>query len=512
MLSEWWESKVEGKKKIYLSPDEAKASGEKTENKVGKMSKKLRNYRAPGEIFDQYGADALRWYFFSKQPPWTSIQYSERQIKESIPEFLLRFWNVYGFFVLYANIDEFSPVTLSNPGQLTPENFVDGEGYRPVAERGELDRWVLSELHSTLDSVVNSMDQYDNYNACTKITAFVDALSNWYVRRSRDRFWAKDKTAPEKLDAYWTLYECLTTTAKMVAPFVPFIAETLWQNLTGVFEDGKATKSVHLCDYPTGESSLIDPVLCRRMGLLREIASQGLSARANAKLKVRQPLSGVTVILNNSEDQAWLETHDELLKTELNVLDVTYTTDAGEFVTYQVVPNFKRLGPRVGKLMPKLKKAFADADGGAMLAELTANNQSSLNVEGETIELDSEDVEVRLKANEGWAAAQGSSAVIVLSTELTPELIRAGLARDVNRLVQDRRKGLDLERSDRIKLGLVTESDELKQAVTENQEYLMGETLATSLVLESFTDGPDSVECEIGEYKVTIFIKVDSAH
>ena len=512
MLSEWWESKVDGKKKIYLSPDEAKASGEKTENKVGKMSKKLRNYRAPGEIFDQYGADALRWYFFSKQPPWTSIQYSERQIKESIPEFLLRFWNVYGFFVLYANIDEFSPVTLSNPGQLTPENFVDGEGYRPVAERGELDRWVLSELHSTLDSVVNSMDQYDNYNACTKITAFVDALSNWYVRRSRDRFWAKDKTAPEKLDAYWTLYECLTTTAKMVAPFVPFIAETLWQNLTGVFEDGKATKSVHLCDYPTGESSLIDPVLCRRMGLLREIASQGLSARANAKLKVRQPLSGVTVILNNSEDQAWLETHDELLKTELNVLDVTYTTDAGEFVTYQVVPNFKRLGPRVGKLMPKLKKAFADADGGAMLAELTANNQASLNVEGETIELDSEDVEVRLKANEGWAAAQGSSAVIVLSTELTPELIRAGLARDVNRLVQDRRKGLDLERSDRIKLGLVTESDELKQAVTENQEYLMGETLATSLVLESFADGPDSVECEIGEYKVTIFIKVDSAH
>ena len=411
MLSEWWEDK---EKNIYLSPEEAKAAPGKTSNKVGKMSKSLRNYRAPDEIFDTYGADALRWYFFAKQPPWTSIQYSERQIKESVPEFLSRLWNVYnGFFVEYAILDDFSPSSLENPNQLSHSDLVGGDGCRPVDQRGELDRWILSELHQTLDVVVNSMDAYDNYGSCNRITAFVEALSNWYVRRSRDRFWAKDKTAPEKLDAYWTLYECLTTTAKMIAPFVPFLAETIWQNLTSVF-GGKAKLSVHLCDYPLAEKTLIDEDLSRRMGLLRDIASSGLSARANAKLKVRQPLSGVTVVLNDSADQSWLETHDEILKTELNVLDVTYTTDAGEFVTYQVVPNFKRLGPRVGKLMPKVKKAFADADGGAILAELTEKGKSSLVVEGETIELDSEDVEVRLAANEGWAAAQGKQSVLSL--------------------------------------------------------------------------------------------------
>lgn len=508
MLSEWWD---DADKNVYLTPEEAKAAPGKTNHKVGKMSKSLRNYRAPAEIFDVYGADALRWYFFAKQPPWTSIQYSERQIKESVPEFLSRLWNVYnGFFVEYAILDDFTPSSLENPGQLSHSELAGGDGYRPVADRGELDRWILSELHQTLDVVVNSMDAYDNYGSCTKITAFVEALSNWYVRRSRDRFWAKDKTAPEKLDAYWTLYECLTTTAKMIAPFVPFMAETIWQNLTSVF-DGNAKLSVHLCDYPLAEPSLIDSDLSRRMGLLRDIASSGLSARANAKLKVRQPLSGVTVVLNDSADQSWLETHDEILKTELNVLDVTYTTDAGEFVTYQVVPNFKRLGPRVGKLMPKVKKAFADADGGAILTELTDKGKSSLVVEGETIELDSEDVEVRLAANEGWAAAQGKQSVIVLATELTPELIRSGIARDVNRQVQERRKSLDLERSDRIQLHLVTQSDELSQAILENKDYLMGETLARQLHQEPPSDSTEPVECEIGDAILKLYVSVDNA-
>ncbi|MFT5300261.1 MAG: isoleucyl-tRNA synthetase [Mariniblastus sp.] len=506
MLSEWWQ---DADKNIYLSPEEAKAAPGKVEHKVGKMSKSLRNYRAPNEIFDQYGADALRWFFFAKQPPWTSIQYSERQIKESIPEFLLRLWNVYnGFFIQYANLDGFSPASLTNPGDLSSENLQDGDGYRPVDERSELDRWVLSELHQTLDEVIKSMDAYDNYGACCRITAFVDALSNWYVRRSRDRFWSKEKQSPEKLDAYWTLYECLTTTAKMVAPFVPFMSETIWQNLSSVFGD-QATKSVHLCDYPTADAGMIDENLSRRMGLLREIASSGLSARMHAKLKVRQPLSGVTVILNDPVDQEWLETHGELLKTELNVLDVTYTTDAGDYVTYQIVPNFKRLGPRVGKLMPKLKKAFAAADGASILGELTASGKSSLSVEGETIELDQEDVEVRLQANDGWAAAQGPNAVIVLATELTPELVRSGLARDVNRLVQDRRKSLDLERSDHINLWLVTDSDELKQAITENADYLKQETLASKLSLDAAGSTIAGETCSVADYELTIFIEVD---
>ncbi|MGI9518927.1 MAG: isoleucine--tRNA ligase, partial [Pirellulaceae bacterium] len=252
MLSEWYESKKDSKD-LRLTKEEADRDfGSGNYNHfVGKMSKQKRNYLAPSEIFDRYGADALRWYFFAQQPPWTSIRYSEQQIKDSIPEFLLRLWNVYTFLVLYANTDGFDPASqlTGDVGQLTPENLLQAESCRPVSQRSELDRWLLSELNRTLSDVADRMDAYDNYGACQKINEFVDALSNWYVRRSRDRFWSSDKQDPDKLDAYWTLYECLLTSSKMVAPFVPFLAETLWQGLTEMF-DGRATESVHLCDYP----------------------------------------------------------------------------------------------------------------------------------------------------------------------------------------------------------------------------------------------------------------------
>ena len=465
-----------------------------------KMSKSKRNYREPREIFDKYGADALRWYFYANQPPWTAIRYREQTIKESIPEFILRMWNVYSFFVLYANIDEFDPASLSDAGDLAAEQLASGNGYRPIAERGELDRWIISELNRTLASVVEKMDAYDNYGAAGAINQFVDVLSNWYVRRSRDRFWAGDKQAPEKLDAYWTLFECLTTTAKMVAPFVPFVSEIIWRNLTSTFGD-KTPASVHLCDYPTANADRIDEQLSSRMNVLREIASLGLSARATAKLKVRQPLSGVTVILKDTADQDWLATHDELLKTELNVQNVTYTTDAGQYVAYSVVPNFKRLGPRVGKLMPQVKKAFGSADAATMMAQLAESGATSIEVAGETIPLDNEDIEVRLSAKDGWAAAQGSGVVVVLATELTPELVRAGLSRDLVRLIQDRRKEMDLERTDRIDVVIATDSDELKQAIEENREYLTGETLAVSLDVVPLASAPENaLDKEIGEH------------
>ena len=202
-----------------------------------KMSKSKRNYREPSQIFDRYGADALRWYFFANQPPWSSIRYSEQAIKDSIPEFLLRLWNVYSFFVIYANIDGFDPAAsiAGEAGQLTPAELARGDGYRPPAERSELDRWVLSELNRTVAAVIERMDAYDNFTACLRLNEFADALSNWYVRRSRDRYWSGDKRSPDKLDAYWTLYECLLTTSKLIAPFTPFLAETMWRNLAGVF-------------------------------------------------------------------------------------------------------------------------------------------------------------------------------------------------------------------------------------------------------------------------------------
>jgi isoleucyl-tRNA synthetase len=451
-----------------------------------KMSKSKRNYREPQEIFDKYGADALRWYFYANQPPWTAIRYNEQSIKESIPEFLLRLWNVYSFFVLYANIDGFVP-ELESPDQLDSISLSGGNGYRPVAERGELDRWVLSELQQTISAVTTAMDAYDNFLACGKLTAFVDALSNWYVRRSRDRFWAEETDSPDKLDAYWTLYECLATTVKLIAPFVPFVAETIWQNLVSPF-DGKAVASVHLCDYPVVNSIVLDSDLSRRMNLLREIASLGLAARANEKLKVRQPLQGVTVILSDSRDCDWLIEHDELLKSELNVLSVNYTTEIGQYVTYQMVPNFKRLGPRVGKLMPQVKQAINGLNGSNVLDELKQRGKFALVVSGESCELTGDDIEVRLQANPGFAAAQGIAVVVVLSTELTPELIRAGYARDINRLVQDRRREMDLQRTDRIHVSLYSDVPEVEKAVNENIDYLKRETLACKIEVKSLKD------------------------
>ncbi len=239
--------------------------------------------------------------------------------------------------------------------QLEPEILRAAKAYRPISSRSELDRWVMSELHRTAATIIENMDAYDNYGACTAITAFVDALSNWYVRRSRDRFWSSDKQDPDKLDAYWTLYECLLTTAKLVAPFTPFLAEELWQNLAVVPFGSKTMESVHLCDYPTGDPAVINEKLSVQMNLVREIASLGRAARMNAKLKVRQPLAKVEVILADAAQEAWLCEHDALIRDELNVKKVEFTTKADQYIDYSVLPDLKKLGPKIGKRLPALR-------------------------------------------------------------------------------------------------------------------------------------------------------------
>ena len=415
---------------------------------------------------------------------------------------------MYSFFVIYANIDGFDPGELlsGNVGELDPATLAGGKGYRPPAERRELDRWVLSELNRTAQAVVEHMDAYDNYAACGRLNAFVDELSNWYVRRSRDRFWAGEKQTPDKLDAYWTLYECLVTTTKLIAPFVPFLAEALWQNLAGVF-GGRATESVHLCDYPAGDAAAVDEELSSRMSLAQEISSLGRAARMEAKLKVRQPLARVEVILAHDSDLAWLRDYGDVAKAELNVKEVEFTLSADQYITYQVQPNFKRLGPRVGKLMPQVKKALTQAEGGQLLAEMKEQGKVTLTVEGETIELDGEDIEVRLQAKEGWAAAQGKQCVVVLSTELTPELVREGLARDLVRIVNDRRKEMGCEFTDRIKLSVVTDDAEVIKAIEENLDYIKQETLATEILMEAIPSA-ESTTHELGEAGVKLYVQV----
>ncbi len=465
-----------------------------------KMSKSKRNYREPGEIFDKFGADALRWYFFANQPPWTSIRYKEQAIKDSIPEFLLRLWNCYSFFVIYAKIDDFDPATTI--------------GARPVSQRSELDRWIVSERNRTCAAVVERMDAYDNFEACKRINEFIDALSNWYVRRSRDRFWAADKQSLEKLDAYWTLYESLLTTCKLIAPFTPFIAETIWQNLAGSVMRESPTlnrefsfvESVHLNDFPVGDPALIDETLSAQMKLLREIASLGLSARMANKLKVRQPLAKVEVILSDDTHQKWLQQHNELLRDELNVKQIEYATSAEQYITYVVQPNFKQLGPKIGKLLPGVKTALGKADGAALLAELSSTGKVVLSIGGEKVELDNEDIQVRLQAKPGWAAAQGSGCVVVLATELTPELLAEGLARDVVRLIQDRRKDIGLDFTDRIEVGIVGTSPALQKAIGDNLEYISGETLSIEVAFDALASDTGT-ELELGDEKLTLYVR-----
>ena len=479
-----------------------------------KMSKSKRNYREPNEIFDRYGADALRWYLFANQPPWTSIRYSERAIKECIPEFLLRLWNCYSFFVIYANIDKFDPGELldTDAGQLTSDVLKDAKSYTPAVERQEIDRWIISELNRTTAAVTEAMDAYDNYGACGLLNEFVDSLSNWYVRRCRARYWSGEATQ-DKTDAYWTLYECLVTTAKLIAPFVPFLAEEIWQNLAVEpfkTKDGTSTaaESVHLCDFPSADASTIDEPLGEQMALAREIISLGRSARMNAKLKVRQPLSSVEAVLGDETHKAWIEEHASIICDELNVKEVCFAEKADQYITYNILPDLKRLGPKIGRQVPALKKALAQADGGKILAQLESEGQITIELPDGSVTLDGDDIKVRLNAKEGWAAAQGRQCVVVLSTELTDDLIAEGLAREVVRVVQDRRKEMDCEYTARIQIGLVTESQELRAAVEQFKDYVARETLATQVVFDSV---PEAVPTEVnlGGNVIELSVKTD---
>ncbi len=500
-----------------------------------KMSKSRRNYREPDEIFARYGADALRWYFFANQPPWSSIRYSEQAIKDSIPEFLLRLWNVYSFFVIYANIDGFDPAAAiaGAPGELdagvlaTAAGYrlmrggegqggqpLEVAGYRPVGLRGELDRWVLSELNRTAAAVVQAMDAYDNYAACQRLSEFVDALSNWYVRRSRDRFWSGEASVA-KWDAYWTLYECLLTTAKLIAPFVPFLAETLWQNLAvAPFQERPgAVESVHLCNYPAADAAAVDEALSRRMALVRQIVSLGRSARMAARQKVRQPLPLVEVVLSNPADRPWLEEHAALVLDELNVKRLEFADHAEQYVEYTVLPDLKRLGPRLGGRLPELRQALAQCDPAALLRTLQAKGQATFQLAEGPVTLQAEDIQVRLQARPGWTAAQGKDVVVVLSTELTPELVAEGLARETVHTIQNLRKEIGCQYTDRIRITAVSPSEELRQALAAFEGYVKRETLAAEFRLAASEDaaqacGDHRFEATIGTAPMVVYLSV----
>ncbi len=476
-----------------------------------KMSKSKRNYREPQEILNKYGADALRWYFFANQPPWTAIRYSEQAIKESIPDFLLRIWNVYSFFIIYANIDHFEPGKLlaGSLDQLESDELAPAEGYRPVAERVELDRWVLGELYKTAALVADRMDHYDSYAACGHITAFVDGLSNWYVRRSRDRFWSSEHNQ-DKLDAYWTLYEALLVTSRMVAPFVPFLAETIWRNLAVSQFPGSVRESVHLCDFPESPPRVVDEELSQLMAVVRDVVSLGRSARMSAKLKVRQPLAKVEIVLADRSQQADLESHADLIREELNVKEVEFIQDADQYISYQILPDLKVLGPRLGKRLPLVRKALDQADAQQLHHDLENEGKITLPLPDGDVTLTPDDVQIRLQAKEGWAAAQGHHCVVILSTELSEELLEEGLVRDFVHFVQSERKRRELEYTDRILLGVVATDPKLTKALDQWSDYVRRETLATELDSQALPD-VEPKEIKVGDGTAELYLAVSTA-
>ncbi len=419
------------------------------------------------------GADAFRWFFLASNPPWNSTRHSLSNVRGLQKEFPLKLRNVYSFFTIYANIDGFSPTEHLG---------------KPVAERALLDRWILSELSRLTDSVTRLMDNYASYEAARELSEFVEGLSNWWLRRSRDRFWAAEMDE-SKRDAYATLYECLTTVIQLAAPFTPFQTEELYQNLVVRPFGGAVPESVHLCDYPTADLTRIDRGLLEEMAMVRDIVSLGLRVRNDHKLKVRQPLAEASVVVANEGLRARVAAYAGLIADELNVKEVRFLESADEFVHYKAKPNFRRMGARVGKLMPAVKKALEVADAAALRQAMLADGEARLEIAGEQIFFDNEDIDIQIVAREGFAAAGDSTAVVILRTELSEELVDEGLYRDVLNRVQTLRKELELEYTQRI--GLAVDGSERVERVLESRRaHFMAETLCAQLRTgASETDG-----------------------
>lgn len=376
-------------------------------------------------------------------------------------------------------------------------------GWRPSTERSELDRWIITELRRTVAFVRDSMDRFENYPAARRLNDFVDALSNWYVRRSRERFWRTASPDDQgKWDAYHTLYGCLRVLSRLIAPFTPFFAETMHQVLR-IPED---PLSVHLCDYPTPEEiRCFDESLAETMETVRDLVALGRAARTAAKLKVRQPLGRVEIILADPARRPGLESHAGLIAEELNVKQVEFTDEAEHYVSYKVTPNFKAIGARFRTLVPAIKEALGNlADPAAARKSLAESGKLVLSVAGQPVELTPDDVDIRPEAKAGWSAAQGRAGVVVLSTEITPELRDEGVVRELIHHVQARRKELELPYDARIRLDLSAGAD-FVALVRRFEGTIRSECLAARIEYPTeMPDGAAAVDVEGHPVRMTI--------
>jgi isoleucyl-tRNA synthetase len=438
-----------------------------------KMSKSIGNVIDPWEILTTRGADPLRWWMFSQGSPWTPTRVSFEVIDSAMRDTLLTLWNTWSFFTTYASLNGFDP---SDPAIPDP-------AARPV-----LDRWMLSRLAATVGTVTTSLDGYEPFPAATAIAELIDDTSNWYVRRSRRRFWRTDpdEVAADSLGAQSTLHEVLVTVDRLLAPLCPFIADRMWRDLTGAAEDD----SVHLADWPALRPGALDPSLDASMALARRLASLGRAARAEAGVKVRQPLARALVYLPPGSPTP----PPGVVEDELNVDVVEVTGELGDVLAYELVPNFKLLGPRLKEKVQQLRTAMSSVDGAAAAAELAAGRPVVVHTEDGPVELSGDEIELRVRGQAGFVVSRDGAEVVALDLALDDDLRRRGLAREVIRNVQDLRKAIGLEVSDWIHLRLVGLDD-----LAPLFEPIGREVLARSVVTTPPEDGGEGTLLELDD-------------
>ncbi len=448
-----------------------------------KMSKSKGNAVDPFEALETYGADAIRWYFYSNSAPWLPNRFFKEAVTEGQRKFLGTLWNTYAFYVLYANIDDFDPTKHEmNKNSLTV-----------------MDKWILSKLNSTVKATDKYLSEYKITEATRVLEMFVDDLSNWYVRRCRERYWGKDMTI-DKVNAYMTLYTCLVKTCLISAPFIPFMTEDMYRNLV-CSVDTSAPESVHLCDYPTADESMIDKTLEENMEDVIRIVTVGRACRNAAAIKNRQPLSRMFVRTDEVPDASFIP----VISEELNIKSVTFTDNVRDFTTYTFKPQLRTLGPKYGKHLGQIRTALSAMDGNAAMDELEKNGKLLLALSDITVELTKEDLLIDMHQKEGFESLSDGKLTVVIDKTLTSELTEEGNVREIISKVQTMRKDAGFEVTDHITLS-VNGNEKLEHTVMQNKEEIMHDTLADSIV-NTVSDGAFTKEWNVNGEDVTLSVK-----
>ena len=447
-----------------------------------KMSKSKGNAVDPFDALNKYGADAIRWYFYINSAPWLPNRFHGKAVVEGQRKFMSTLWNTYAFFVLYADIDNFDPTKYElNYDQL------------PV-----MDKWLLSRLNTTVQAVDNDLANYKIPEAARALQEFVDEMSNWYVRRSRERFWAKGMEQ-DKINAYMTLYHALVTIAKTAAPMIPFMTEDIYQNLVRSV-DKDAPESIHLCDFPTVNEAWIDKDLEADMKELLEIVVLGRACRNTANIKNRQPIGTMYV----KAEKKMSEFYTDIIADELNVKEVKFADDVESFISYSFKPQLRTVGPKYGKLLGGIRQALTDINGTAAMNELRTNGVLKLDINGNDVELTEEDLLIETAQTEGYVSESDGETSVVLDTNLTPELIEEGYVREIISKIQTMRKEAGFEVMDKIVV-YAHGNDKIQDVMKTHEDEIKSEVLADEMVLGE-TDGYVK-EWNINKEAVTMGVK-----